>query len=69
MPAEVLSVSILDHIERALFGASAAEAVEMRLKLAERRLEQRLERALDTMLEEDDSTPEDPDQAPGSVTA
>lgn len=31
-------MSILDTIERVVFGASAAEAVELRIKLAEQRI-------------------------------
>ena len=40
-------MSILDTIERFVFGAPAAEAVEMRIKLAEQRIEQQLMAALE----------------------
>lgn len=40
-------MSILDKIERAIFGASAAEAVEMRVKLAEQRIEREIIEALE----------------------
>ncbi|HEU5347851.1 MAG TPA: hypothetical protein VFU63_04490 [Ktedonobacterales bacterium] len=40
-------MSILDKIERAIFGASAAEAVEMRVKLAEQHIEREIIEALE----------------------
>lgn len=60
-------MKILDTIERALFGASAAEAVEMRVELAARRIERRIIAALEQ--DEDDSTPEDPDKTAENASA
>ena len=39
---------MIDKLERFLFGASAREAVEMRITLAERRIEQRIIAALES---------------------
>lgn len=47
-------MSILDTIERALFGASAAETVEMRIKLAEQCIEQRISAAFEALDEDED---------------
>jgi len=44
---------LIDKIERWVFGASAAEAAEMRLKLATREAERRLEQRIIAALEED----------------
>lgn len=46
-------MSILDTIERALFGASAAETVELRLKLAEQRIAEKIVEAFED--DEDDA--------------
>ena len=51
-------MSILDTIERALFGASAAETVEMRIKLAEQRIEQKIIAAFETLDEDEDEASE-----------
>lgn len=51
-------MSILDTIERALFGASAAEIVEMRIKLAEQRIEQKIIAAFETLDEDENEAGE-----------
>ena len=45
---------LVDAIERVLFGATAQETVEMRVKLAELRLEQRIIAALEADEADDD---------------
>lgn len=54
-------MSILDTIERTLFGASAAEIVEMRIKLAEQRIEQKIIAAFETLDEDEDDERESTD--------
>lgn len=70
-------MNLRQHIERALFGATAEEAAAMRLrlidKLIDQRIEQRLDRLADALeqdLEQDsDTTPEDPDRPADSRSA
>ncbi|HZC05160.1 MAG TPA: hypothetical protein VE338_05935 [Ktedonobacterales bacterium] len=45
---------LIDRIERMLFGATAQETVDMRLRLAEHLAERRLEQRILAVLEADD---------------
>lgn len=47
-------MTIWQHIERVVCGATAEEAVAMRLKLIDRRIEQRLERLVEALEQDDD---------------
>lgn len=57
---------IMDAIERVMFGASAAEAVELRVRLAEHRLERRLLAGLEADAAADEAA-EDADESKGSA--
>lgn len=46
---------LIDAVERALFGATAQETVEMRIQLATRRLEDRIIAALESDDDADDA--------------
>lgn len=53
---------LIDKLERLIFGATAQEMVEMRVRLAEQRLETRLIAVLEAGEDEDGDTDDDTEQ-------